>query len=72
MPSSAKVFKALYMQICLSLLLLPNVKILFSWAAGQISIVQSLLEELPGQFLTYMRSRDIKPRSVDTVQTSGS
>lgn len=40
--------------------------------AGQISIVQSLLEELPGQFLTYMRSRDIKPRSVDTVQTSGS
>ncbi|XP_073113970.1 protein BONZAI 3 isoform X2 [Elaeis guineensis] len=27
----------------------------------QISIVQSLLEELPGQFLTYVRSRDIKP-----------
>uniref|UniRef100_A0A0D9WFU7 C2 domain-containing protein n=1 Tax=Leersia perrieri TaxID=77586 RepID=A0A0D9WFU7_9ORYZ len=29
---------------------------------GQISVVQSLLEELPGQFLSYMRSRDIKPR----------
>ncbi|XP_006655255.1 protein BONZAI 3 [Oryza brachyantha] len=30
---------------------------------GQISVVQSLLEELPGQFLAYMRSRDIKPRA---------
>ncbi|KAJ7978038.1 Protein BONZAI [Quillaja saponaria] len=29
--------------------------------SGQISVVQSLLEELPGQFLTYMRNRDIKP-----------
>ncbi|OMO88090.1 hypothetical protein CCACVL1_08557 [Corchorus capsularis] len=28
---------------------------------GQISVVQALLEELPGQFLTYMRSRNIKP-----------
>ncbi|XP_030959737.1 protein BONZAI 3-like [Quercus lobata] len=28
---------------------------------GQISVVQALLEELPGQFLTYMRCRDIKP-----------
>ncbi|KAM7472735.1 hypothetical protein LguiA_010918 [Lonicera macranthoides] len=28
---------------------------------GKISIVEALLEELPGQFLTYMRSRDIKP-----------
>ncbi|KAK1360337.1 putative C2 domain, von Willebrand factor, type A, copine, protein BONZAI [Heracleum sosnowskyi] len=28
---------------------------------GQISVVQSLLEELPGQFLTHMRSRNIKP-----------
>ncbi|XP_044498776.1 protein BONZAI 3-like [Mangifera indica] len=28
---------------------------------GQISVVQALLEELPGQFLSYMRSRDIKP-----------
>ncbi|THG12027.1 hypothetical protein TEA_020740 [Camellia sinensis var. sinensis] len=31
---------------------------------GQISIVQSLLEELPGQFLTYMRCRDIKPHTL--------
>ncbi|XP_077240578.1 protein BONZAI 3-like isoform X2 [Tasmannia lanceolata] len=38
---------------------------------GQISIVQSLLEELPNQFLTYMRSRDIKPRFVTNPQTSG-
>ncbi|OVA04382.1 C2 calcium-dependent membrane targeting [Macleaya cordata] len=38
---------------------------------GQISIVQSLLEELPSQFLMYMRSRDIKPRSVNEAQTSG-
>ncbi|GAB4855482.1 Protein BONZAI 3 [Ancistrocladus abbreviatus] len=30
---------------------------------GRISIVQGLLEELPGQFLSYMRSRDIKPLS---------
>ncbi|KAK6232808.1 hypothetical protein SCA6_002881 [Theobroma cacao] len=27
----------------------------------RISVVQALLEELPGQFLSYMRSRDIKP-----------
>ncbi|XP_078158533.1 protein BONZAI 3-like isoform X3 [Carex rostrata] len=31
-------------------------------AGGQVSIVQALLEELPGQFLSYVRSRDIKPR----------
>ncbi|CAL5379056.1 unnamed protein product [Camellia sinensis] len=35
---------------------------------GEISIVQSLLEELPGQFLTYMRSRDIKPHTVNLPQ----
>ncbi|TVU19126.1 hypothetical protein EJB05_35260, partial [Eragrostis curvula] len=29
---------------------------------GHMSVVQSLLEELPGQFLTYMRARDIKPQ----------
>lgn len=29
--------------------------------AGEISIAQSLLEELPGQFLEYMRSKGIKP-----------
>ncbi|CAH1423098.1 unnamed protein product [Lactuca virosa] len=28
---------------------------------GEISVVQSLLEELPSQFLTFMRNRDIKP-----------
>ncbi|CAL5379068.1 unnamed protein product [Camellia sinensis] len=35
---------------------------------GHISIVQSLLEELPGQFLTYMRSKDIKPHTVNLTQ----
>ncbi|KAG8638585.1 hypothetical protein MANES_14G044800v8 [Manihot esculenta] len=29
--------------------------------SGQISVVQALLAELPSQFLTYMRSRDIQP-----------
>ncbi|XP_022730561.1 protein BONZAI 2-like isoform X3 [Durio zibethinus] len=29
--------------------------------SGEISIVQAVLAELPTQFLTYMRSRDIKP-----------
>ncbi|XP_058752933.1 protein BONZAI 3-like [Vicia villosa] len=29
--------------------------------SGQISVVQALLEELPNQFLTLMRSRDVKP-----------
>uniref|UniRef100_A0ACD5U3B9 Uncharacterized protein n=1 Tax=Avena sativa TaxID=4498 RepID=A0ACD5U3B9_AVESA len=29
---------------------------------GTVTVVQSLLEELPGQFLEYMRTRDIKPR----------
>ncbi|CAN1761116.1 Protein BONZAI 3 [Linum perenne] len=29
--------------------------------SGRLSAVQALLEELPGQFLTYVRSRDLKP-----------
>ncbi|KAL6620140.1 hypothetical protein ACP70R_035279 [Stipagrostis hirtigluma subsp. patula] len=33
-----------------------------NFQGGEISVVQSLLEELPGQFLTYMRARDIKPQ----------
>ena len=37
---------------------------------GQISVVQALLEELPGQFLTYMRGRDIKPRPLHVAPTS--
>ncbi|KAK2974177.1 hypothetical protein RJ640_021468 [Escallonia rubra] len=31
--------------------------------SGEISVVQSLLAELPTQFLTYMRSRDIPPNT---------
>ena len=30
-------------------------------AGGEISVVQALLAELPTQFLTYMRSRNIQP-----------
>ncbi|XP_039005230.1 protein BONZAI 1-like isoform X2 [Hibiscus syriacus] len=35
----------------------------FSLADEGTSVVQSLLAELPAQFLTYMRSREIKPNS---------
>lgn len=38
--------------------------------AGQFSIVEGLLEELPGQFLTYMRARDIKPLTLNVAQTT--
>ncbi|XP_075656819.1 protein BONZAI 3-like [Castanea sativa] len=38
--------------------------------SGQISVVQALLEELPGQFLTYMRGRDIKPCLLHVGPTS--
>ncbi|GJR60513.1 BONZAI 3-like protein [Tanacetum coccineum] len=34
---------------------------------GEISMVQSLLEELPGQFFTYMRSGDVKPLKALTL-----
>nr|GEV77850.1 protein BONZAI 3-like [Tanacetum cinerariifolium] len=34
---------------------------------GEISNVQSLLEELPGQFFTYMRSGDVKPLKASTL-----
>ncbi|KAL0005770.1 hypothetical protein SO802_013331 [Lithocarpus litseifolius] len=38
--------------------------------SGQISVVQALLEELPRQFLTYMRGRDIKPRPLHVAPRS--
>ncbi|KAI3855922.1 hypothetical protein MKX03_027466 [Papaver bracteatum] len=38
---------------------------------NQLSVVQSLLEELPGQFLSYMRSRDIKPLHMSEGKASG-
>ncbi|KAI3863656.1 hypothetical protein MKW98_031248 [Papaver atlanticum] len=38
---------------------------------NQLSVVQSLLEELPGQFLTYMRSRDIKPLNINEAKAFG-
>ena len=39
---------------------IPSNKLVVVCTGGQITVVQALLEELPGQFLTYMRSRDIK------------
>lgn len=30
---------------------------------GGISVVQALLAEIPHQFLTYVRSRDVQPNS---------
>ncbi|KAK0599755.1 hypothetical protein LWI29_008294 [Acer saccharum] len=35
--------------------------------SGRISAVQALLEELPGQFLSYVRARDIKPRNLQVA-----
>ncbi|XP_072996556.1 protein BONZAI 3-like isoform X2 [Typha latifolia] len=37
---------------------------------NQVSIAQSLLEELPVQFLTYMRSRGIEPKLAQHTDTS--
>ncbi|KAL4582912.1 hypothetical protein LXL04_007473 [Taraxacum kok-saghyz] len=34
---------------------------------GEMSMVQGLLEELPGQFLSYMRRRDVKPHKFDPI-----
>ncbi|KAG6701561.1 hypothetical protein I3842_08G171300 [Carya illinoinensis] len=39
---------------------------------GHIYVVQALLEELPGQFLTYMRCRDIKPHPLHEAQAFSS
>ncbi|KAK0602892.1 hypothetical protein LWI29_037974 [Acer saccharum] len=36
-------------------------------AGRRISAVQALLEELPGQFLSYVRARDIKPRNLQVA-----
>ena len=45
-------------------------KLVMVCTGGQISVVQALLEELPGQFLTYMRGRDIKPRPLHVAPAS--
>ncbi|KAG6701521.1 hypothetical protein I3842_08G169200 [Carya illinoinensis] len=39
---------------------------------GHIFVVQALLEDLPRQFLTYMRCRDIKPHPLYKAQASSS
>ena len=49
---------------------IPSNKLVVVCTGGQISVVQALLEELPGQFLTYLRSRDIKPHPLHVVPTS--
>ncbi|KAK3200459.1 hypothetical protein Dsin_023874 [Dipteronia sinensis] len=38
--------------------------------SGRISGVQALLEELPGQFLSCVRARDIKPHNLQVAETS--
>ncbi|KAL4613772.1 hypothetical protein ACB092_07G004400 [Castanea dentata] len=38
--------------------------------SGHNSVVQALLEELPGQFLTFIRGRDIKPRPLHVAPKS--
>ena len=48
---------------------IPSNKLVVVYTGGQISVVQALLEELPGQFLTYMRSRDIKPHPLHVAPT---
>ena len=48
---------------------IPSNKLVVVCTGGQISVVQALLEELPGQFLTYMRSRDIKPHPLHVAPT---
>ena len=40
-------------------------KLVMVCTGGQIFVVQALSEELPGQFLTYIRGRDIKPHCLD-------
>nr|GMD43706.1 protein BONZAI 3-like [Ipomoea batatas] len=37
---------------------------------GQVAVVQAMLEELPWQFLSYMRSRNIKPLNVPPPSTA--
>ena len=49
---------------------IPSNKLVVVCTGGQISVVQALLEELPGQFLTYTRSRDIKPHPLHVAPTS--
>lgn len=36
-------------------------------AGGQVSVVQALLEELPGQFLSYVRCRNINPVGAPSI-----
>ncbi|KAK7820412.1 protein bonzai 1 [Quercus suber] len=43
--------------------LILKMKLCLAPAGGEISVVQALLSELPTQFLTYMRTRDIQPLS---------
>lgn len=56
-------FSFLANQLCVvALAILSRWAVTLLWfAGGEISVVQALLAELPSQFLTYMRSRDVKP-----------
>ena len=44
-------------------------KLVMICIGGQISVVQALSEELPRQFLTYIRGRDIKPHCLHVAPT---
>ena len=44
-------------------------KLVMVCTGGQIFGVQALSEELPGQFLTYIRGRDIKPHCLHVAPT---
>ena len=65
-------FISLYLYFFLNELLhsVSSNKLVIVCAGGQISMVQALLEELPGQFLTYMQGRDIKPCPLHVAPTS--
>ena len=45
-------------------------KLVMVCTGGQISVVQALLEELLGQFLTFMHGRDINPCLLHVAPTS--
>ena len=45
-------------------------KLVMVCTGGQIFVVQALSEELPGQFLTYIRGRDIKPHCLHVAPMS--
>ena len=54
------IYSYAYVMICM-LFVVVCVELSLVGAGGQVSVVQALLEELPGQFLSYVRCRNINP-----------